>query len=139
MLSYIYYTTQKFAGIYTEDTCAERWKLHHYLAHHRVFQTNSSHEANDGELEAVISLDQGAPSNGTGEVQESFSSISKSGPAAFFTDFKEELSILQTIKSMWDYEKELVVMELDASKFYNPEVFLCVGYCSNSWFYVFRT
>ena len=63
MSSHICYTTtQKFAGIYTEDTCAERWKLHHYLAHHRVFQTNSSHEANDGELEAVISLDQGAPS-----------------------------------------------------------------------------
>ena len=38
---------------YTEDTCAERWKLHHFLTHHRVFQTISSQEANDSELEAV--------------------------------------------------------------------------------------
>ena len=50
---------------YTEDTCAERWKLEHFLAHHRVFHANSSHEANNSEPEDVvdvISLDQPPPS-----------------------------------------------------------------------------
>jgi len=50
---------------YTEDACAERWKLDHFLAHHRVFQASSSLETtDDNELttsEDVISLDQGYP------------------------------------------------------------------------------
>ena len=109
---------------YTEDACAERWKLHHFLEHHHVFQANSSCGADDSEPEVAvdfISLDQATPSKVLTEQEKYKKAFQVSqGLAQHLSSlgmngFKEGLSILQTIKSMWDKGKKPVVVELDAS------------------------
>ena len=116
--------TRRHKGLleYTEDVCAERWKLHHFFAHHRVFQANYSYEADDSEPEAVvdvISLDQPAPSRILTE-QEKYKkafqvsqSLAQQLSSLGMNEFREGLNILQSIKSSWDEGKKLVVMELD--------------------------
>ena len=105
--------------------------MDHFLAHHRVFHANSSHEADNSESDAVvdvISVDQAPPSRILTE-QEKYKkafqvcqSMAQQLSSLGMDEFKERLSILQTIKSMWDEEKKVVVMELDDS---NEGICIC--------------
>ena len=123
---------------YTEDTCAERWKLDHFLAHHRVFQASSSCETDDNEIATsvdVISLDQAPPSRILTE-QEKYKkafqvsqSLAQQLSSLGMKDFREGLSFLQTIKSMWDVGKKVVVVELDDSHEGNSIFKLKLFYC----------
>ena len=120
------FATRRHKGLseYTEDACAERWKLDHFLAHHRVFQTSSFLETDDNELATgieVIGLDQGCPSRILTE-QEKYKkafqvaqSLAQQLSSLGMNEFREALSVLQTIKSMWDVGKKVVVVELDDS------------------------
>ena len=119
------FATQCHKGLseYTEDACAERWKLDHFLAHHRVFQASFSLKTtDDNELTTsvdVISLDQGYPSRILTE-QEKYKkafqvtqNLAQQLSSLGMNEFRDELSVLQTIKSMWDVGKKVVVIELD--------------------------
>lgn len=80
---------------YTEDACAERWKLDHFLAHHRVFQASSSCETDDNGIQIdvdVVSLE--APPSRILTEQEKYKkafqvSPLKSSSAAFFPWYEQ--------------------------------------------------
>lgn len=109
---------------YTEDTCTDRWKLHHFGAS-SCFQANSSHGPDDGEPEVVVdfvNLDQATASKILTE-QDKYKkalqvsqSLTQHLSSLGMNDFKKGLSILQTIKLMWDKGKKLMVIDSNAGK-----------------------
>ena len=131
--------TQRSIRIYRRRLC-RKVEVGSFLAHHRVFQASSSCETDDNEIATgvdVISLDQAPPSRILTE-QEKYKkafqvsqSLAQQLSSLGMNKFREGLSVLQTIKSMWDVGKKVVVVELDDSHEGNSIFKLKLFYCSS--------
>jgi len=114
---------------YTEDVCAERWKLCHFLQHHRAYQQDSDTVGEDDvgvneeefsgvgfistehQETSVILTEQEKYKKAFKVIQSLAQQLSCWG----MKEFEEGLHLLKVVESMWEQGKNLTVVDVDSS------------------------
>ena len=112
---------------YDEALCIERWKLQHFMKHHRVYQVDDDSHFTDVTVDVQSTLNQQVPSRLLTEhekyrkafiiAQDLAQRVSICG----MKDFESGIQELENLRCLWDQGKRVKITALDVTGKYNSK------------------